>query len=167
MGFFTQDWERNKGYSKGKLITFSYRLASCAGKNKLLKLVMIPYLALYKFWVEWVFGIEIPYATKIGKGLIVYHGVGLIINNGTVIGANCTLRHNTTLGNKGHALNNDCPVIGDNVNIGAQVCVLGRVKIGDNAVIGAGSIVTKDVPPYAVVAGNPAKVLKYLTSEIS
>nr|WP_082856080.1 serine acetyltransferase [Mucilaginibacter sp. L294] len=163
MSFLTQDWERNKGYTKGKFITLSYRLASCATKNKFFKLMLIPYLGLYKFWIEWVFGIEIPYKTKIGKGLIVYHGVGLIINYGTVIGNNCTLRHNTTLGNKGHALNNDCPVIGNNVNIGAQVCILGKVTVGDNAVIGAGSIVTKDVPAYAVVAGNPAKVLKYLT----
>jgi len=163
MSFLTQDWERNKGYTKGKLLAFSYRLASCATKNKLFKLILIPYLGLYKFWIEWVFGIEIPYKTKIGRGLIVYHGVGLIINYGTVIGTNCTLRHNTTLGNKGHALNNDCPVIGNNVNIGAQVCILGKITVGDNAVIGAGSIVTKDVPAYAVVAGNPAKVLKYLT----
>lgn len=163
MSFLTQDWDRNKGYSKGKLVTFSYRLASLATKHKLFKLILIPYLGLYKFWIEWVFGIEIPYKTNIGKGLIVYHGVGLIINYGTVIGNNCTLRHNTTLGNKGHALNNDCPVIGNNVNIGAQVCILGKITVGDNAVIGAGSIVTKDVPAYAVVAGNPAKVLKYLT----
>jgi len=163
MNFLTQDWERNKGYTKGKFVAFSYRLASCATKNGFLKLILIPYLGLYKFWIEWVFGIEIPYGTKIGKGLIVYHGVGLIINYGTVIGSNCTLRHNTTLGNKGHALNNDCPIIGDNVNIGAQVCILGKVTVGDYAIIGAGSIVTKDVPAYAVVAGNPAKVLKYLT----
>src|SRR4051812_31081453 len=102
MSFLTQDWERNKGYTKGKFITLSYRLGSLATKNKFLKLILIPYLGLYKFWIEWVFGIEIPYKTNIGKGLIVYHGVGLIINYGTVIGNNCTLRHNTTLGNKGH-----------------------------------------------------------------
>ena len=127
----------------------------------------IPYLGFYKFWVEWLLGIEIPYETKIGKGLIVYHGVGLIINKATIIGENCILRHNTTIGNKGDAITNDCPVIGNNVNIGAQVCMLGKIRIGDNAIIGAGSIVTKDVPAYAVVAGNPAKVLKYLTPEVS
>ncbi|RYZ99535.1 MAG: serine acetyltransferase [Sphingobacteriaceae bacterium] len=159
--YLTQDWERNKGYTKGKLIMFSFRLAHCATKGKLVKLLLLPYLASYKFWMEWVYGIEIPYQTKIGPGLIVYHGPGLIINRHTVIGTNCLLRHATTLGNKGGIVT-DCPIIGDNVNIGTQVCVLGKITIGNNAVIGAGSIVTKDVAANSVVAGNPAKLIRMI-----
>ena len=162
LNFLTQDWKRNGRYSKGKLLTFSFRLASYATKNKFAKYILLPYLGFYKFWIEWVFGIEIPYQTKIGKGFIIYHGVGLVINSHTTIGNNCLLRHSTTLGNKGEVVS-DCPAIGNNVNIGAHVCIIGKIKIGDNAIIGAGSVVTKDVPPNAVVAGNPAKIIKLLS----
>lgn len=160
--YLTQDWERNRGYTKGKLLTFSFRLGSYATRNKLLKYILLPYLGFYKFWVEWILGIEIPYDTAIASGLKVYHGVGLVINKYTVIGNNCLLRNSTTLGNKGNILS-DCPIIGNNVNIGAHVCIIGKVNIGDNAVIGAGSVVIKDVPPNAVVVGNPAKVIKYIS----
>jgi serine acetyltransferase len=156
----TQDWERNKGYTKGKLLSFSFRLASLATRNKVTKTVFLPYLGLYKFWIEWVFGIEIPYDTRVGRGLKVYHGNGLVINKHTVIGKNCLLRHTTTLGNKGMVVT-DCPIIGDNVEIGAQTCILGKIHIGDNAIIGAGSVVTKDVPANAIVAGNPAKIIRF------
>ncbi|SKC18990.1 serine O-acetyltransferase [Dyadobacter psychrophilus] len=159
--YLTQDWENNKGYTKGKLLTFSFRLASYARQGKVLKLILTPYLGFYKFWIEWVFGIEIPYEATIGRGFKVYHGNGLVINKNVVIGKNCILRHTTTLGNKGDIVS-DCPDIGDNVQIGAHVCILGKITIGDNAVIGAGSIVTKDVPPNAVVAGNPAKIIRYI-----
>lgn len=157
--YLTQDWERNKGYSKGKMLMFFFRLAHCATRNRFSKLLLLPFLAFYKFWVEWILGTEIPYQTKIGKGLVVYHTVGLVINRYTVIGKNCLLRHSTTIGNNGDIIA-DCPVIGDNVNVGAQVCILGKVRIGDNVKIGAGSVVTKDIPPNSVVVGNPARVIK-------
>ena len=162
MSYLTQDWERNKGYSKGKLLMFSFRLASYAGRSKLLKFILIPHLMFYKFWIEWTLGIEIPYDTQIGKGLVVYHSVALVINKHTIIGANCVLRHSTTIGQRGD-LESDCPIIGDNVNVGAQVCILGKISIGDNSIIGAGSVVVKDVPANAVVAGNPARVIRYIS----
>ncbi len=160
MNYLTQDWGKNKGYSKGKLLTLSFRIASCATKNKILKYLLLPYLMFYKFGVEWILGIEIPYNTKIGQGLVIFHGVGLIIHKNTIIGKNCILRHSTTLGNKGVGAN-ECPIVGNNVNVGSNVCILGNIKIGDNSIIGAGSIVVKDVPPNAVVAGNPARIVKY------
>ncbi|TLV03229.1 serine O-acetyltransferase [Dyadobacter luticola] len=156
----TQDWERNRGYTKGKILTFTFRLASLATRNKAAKIILTPYLGLYKFWIEWVFGIEIPYDTVVGRGLKVFHGAGLVINKHTVIGKNVLLRHTTTLGNKGD-VKSDCPIIGDNVEIGAQVCILGKIRIGDNAIIGAGSVVTKEVPANAIVVGNPARIVKY------
>jgi putative colanic acid biosynthesis acetyltransferase WcaB len=160
--YITQDWQRNKGYTKGKLLSISFRLASVATRNKVTRVVFMPYLGFYKFWVEWVLGIEIPYDTRVGQGLKVFHGNGLVINKHTVIGKNCLLRHTTTLGNKGKVVT-DCPIIGDNVEIGAQVCILGKIRIGDNAIIGAGSVVTKDVPANAIVAGNPARLIRFIS----
>lgn len=161
LNFIAQDWQRNKGYTKGKIVASSFRLANYASGNKILKVILLPYMAFYKFWIEWFMGIEIPASTKIGKGFIVYHGTGLVINKHTVIGDNCLLRHTTTLGNKGATVT-DCPTIGNNVNIGTHVCILGKISVGDNSIIGAGSIVTRDVPPNVVVAGNPAKIIRHL-----
>ena len=64
----------------------------------------------------------------------------------------------TTIGKK----NNARPVIGDNVTLGASVVIIGNVHIGNNVVVGAGSVVVKDVPDNCVVAGNPAKIIRYL-----
>jgi putative colanic acid biosynthesis acetyltransferase WcaB len=125
-------------------------------------LLTTPYLAFYRIAVEWVLGIELRFKTKVGPGLRLYHGMGLVIHENTVLGANCVLRQNTTLGNKTVAGESagGCPVIGEGVDIGANSVVLGPIRVGDRAVIGAGSVVVKDVPDGAVVVGNPARVIR-------
>ena len=117
---------------------------------------------LYRFWVEWLLGIELPRKLIIGKGLSLYHGQALVVNKSTVIGSGCTLRNSTTIGHKQLADGTFtlCPRIGNNVDIGANVCIIGGVTIGDNVVIGAGSVVVKDVPSDCMVVGNPARVLE-------
>ncbi len=95
--------------------------------------------------------------TKVGYGLYIGHGGPIIINPTTVIGNNCNLSQFTTIGsNENHAA-----VIGDNVYIGPNVCIVEDVHIGNNVTIGAGSVVTKDIPDNATAAGNYAKVLNY------
>lgn len=71
-----------------------------------------------------------------------------------------TLRHNTTIGEK--TPNGGAPVIGDCVDIGTGVIILGNIEIGKGSVIGAGAVVTKSIPPYSVVVGNPAKIIKQI-----
>jgi len=101
------------------------------------------------------FRIEIHPSTKIGYGLYLSHGGPLIINPTAVIGNNVNLSQYTTIGsNDGKAAE-----IGDNVYIGPSVCIVENVKIGSNICIGAGSIVTKDIPSNSTAAGNYAKVL--------
>lgn len=95
--------------------------------------------------------------TKIGKGFYFTHPYGTIINADT-IGDHFQCIHLTTIGKS----KNKRPIIGDNVQCGANVTVLGGITIGNNVIIGAGSVVVKDIPDNVVVAGNPARIIKEL-----
>lgn len=76
------------------------------------------------------------------------------------IGKNFSCRQNTTIGNKSDGRPDELPIIGNNVTLGANVIIIGNIKIGDNVTIGAGSVVIKDIPANSVVVGNPAKIIK-------
>ena len=144
---------------KGRLVVKAYRIAHALRTgSKLIQLIGLPYLVWYRVSIEWVLGIEIPPLTKIGKGLALHHGQGLVVNNRSVIGSGCTLRHGVTIGNKGS--NSGCPILEDGVDIGANALILGAITIGEGAVIGAGAVVTKDVAAGAVMVGNPAVNIK-------
>ncbi len=159
-----QDWKANKGNIKGRLVMLSFRIAHLATINKAVHVLMIPYLVFYKVFVLWFLGVEIQHRAKIGSGLKMSHGVALVVHKSTTIGKNCSLRQCTTIGNKTDADGNKTAgtVIGDNVDIGANVCIIGKLVIGSNSTIGAGSVVVKNVPEKVVVAGNPARILKSL-----
>ena len=89
--------------------------------------------------------------------------MGIVIHRRVVIGDNCEIAQHVTIGGRsGHA---DVPVIGNQVFIGAGAKVLGPIRIGDGAIIGANAVVLKDVPPLAVVAGVPARIIKYQAPE--
>ncbi|WP_461112057.1 serine acetyltransferase [Spirosoma jeollabukense] len=153
-----QDWSANSSNTKGKIFTFFFRIAHFSNNSALASILLLPFRIFYKLFFEWIVGIEIPCNTNIGKGLKVYHFPSIVINKKVVIGEFCTLRQSTTIGNKDE--NSNCPIIGNNVNIGANVCIIGDITIGDNVTIGAGSVVVKSVPPNSVVVGNPARVIK-------
>ena len=155
--FITQDFDNNKNNTKGKIAVFCFRIANyCKGK-KATKIILLPYLFFYKFFFEWLIGMEIPYNVSIGPGLKILHLQAIVINRNAIVGANCQLRQCVTIGNKGDG--GPSPVIGDNVNIGAQVCIIGDIIIGNNVNIGAGSVVVKSVTSDVTIVGNPARIL--------
>lgn len=152
-----QDWRANSNNTKGRLVMALYRLAVVIRHTKVLLVFFFLYLCFYRFFVEWVLGIEITWNVSIGTNFKLYHGQGTVVHPATIIGNNCTLRQNTTIGTKG---NSAPPIIGNNVDIGANVCIIGNIKIGDNVSIGAGSVVVENVEPNCTVVGNPARIIK-------
>lgn len=169
MNFLLQDWSVNAD-PKSKLVLSSFRLAHSFALQKhrhtLVWIIGLPILVLYRITVEWLLNIELPPRAQIGPGLKLRHGQGLVIHPETKIGANVTLRHSTTIGNKNYAdgLPSQAPILEDNVDVGCHVVIIGPITIGQNAVIGAGSVVVKDVSPNSVVAGNPARVIATRTT---
>jgi putative colanic acid biosynthesis acetyltransferase WcaB len=158
-GGILQDWEANRGNWKSRSAMLLYRAAQAVRRQSLLfRLLGTPVIALYVLYVEWALGIELNLKSRIGPGLRLYHGTGLVIHEAAVLGSNCALRHCTTIGMKNGPA--DCPLIGNNVDIGSNSVVLGSIRIGDNVTIGAGSVVLHDVAPGDIVAGNPARSIK-------
>lgn len=99
---------------------------------------------------------NISVTTKIGESMWIAHPYATIINADS-IGSNFSCIHCTTIGDY-----NGRPIIGDNVSLGANVTIIGKVKIGNNVTIGAGSVVVKDIPDNCIAVGNPAKVIKVI-----
>lgn len=91
--------------------------------------------------------------TKVGYGLYLGHGFNTIVNSSAIIGNNVNLSHGVTIG----ANTTKAAIIGDNVYIGPNVCTVGNCKIGNGATIGAGSVVTRDIPENTTAVGAPAR----------
>lgn len=105
-------------------------------------------------------GIEIHPGAKIGRGLFIDHGMGVVIGETTEIGDNCTIYQNVTLGGTGKDHGKRHPTLGNNVLVGSGAKVLGPFKVGDNARIAAGAVVLTEVPENATAVGVPARIVR-------
>ncbi|HUI62636.1 MAG TPA: serine acetyltransferase, partial [Steroidobacteraceae bacterium] len=125
------------------------------------RLLAMPFVAAFfiaNFFVRLLRHVEISHRAEIGPGFHLGHPSGILIGP-TRIGANCNLTHNVTIGVGLGAQEIGIPIVGNNVWIGPGATLTGGIVIGDGATISAGSIVSRDVPPGALVAGNPARVV--------
>ena len=111
-------------------------------------------------WSRTRTGIEIHPAAQIGKGLFIDHGCGIVIGETAEIGNNVMLFHGVTLGGTGKQKGKRHPTVEDNVMIGAGTIVLGPVTIGKNTKIGAGSVVTQDLPENVTAVGSPVMIVR-------
>lgn len=109
-----------------------------------------------KFWT----GIEIHPGAKIGSGVFIDHGTGVVIGETAEVGDNCTIYQNATLGGTGKDVGKRHPTIGKNVMIGAGAKILGPFTVGDNSKIAANAVVLNEVPPNTTCVGVPAKPVK-------
>ena len=105
-------------------------------------------------------GIEIHPGAKIGKRLVIDHGMGIVIGETAEIGDDCLIYHGVTLGGTGKDVGKRHPTIGNNVLIGTGAKVLGPFKVGDNSRIAANSVVLSEIPDNSTAVGVPARVVK-------
>lgn len=112
-------------------------------------------------------GIEIHPGAKIGKGLFIDHGTGVVIGETTEIGDNCTVYQGVTLGGTGKDIGKRHPTIGDNVLIGAGAKVLGPFKVGNNSKVAANAVVLSEIPENSTCVGVPARIVKINNERIS
>ena len=104
--------------------------------------------------------IEISENTKIGGGLYIGHSYCITINPNTVIGENCYIHKNVTIGQESRGKRQGCPTIGDNVWIGINAIIIGKITVGNDVLIAPNSYVNFNVPSHSIVLGNPGKIIK-------
>jgi putative colanic acid biosynthesis acetyltransferase WcaB len=152
------DRRANASYPKSRFILRWFRSAHRwrAERGPLARIVFLVVGGSYKLVTEGFMGIELPASTEVGPGLRLRHGVGIVVNPASRIGANVMIRQGVTLGNR--KLPDDCPTIEDDVEIGVGAVIIGSVTVGTGARIGPNAVVFRDVPPGATVASPASEI---------
>lgn len=135
-------------------VTTMYRLA-----HKLYNRKMFLAARMLSQFARFITGIEIHPGAKIGKGLFIDHGTGVVIGETAEIGDNVTMYHGVTLGGTGKEKGKRHPTVGNNVVIGTGAKLLGPITIGDNAKIGANAVVLENVPAGSTAVGIPSRII--------
>lgn len=145
----------------GDVYKYVFWMRTCryARAHPLLRYSLYPVARVMLYHFRYKFGIDIPFITDIGPGFYIGHFSCIFVNERCVIGRNCNISQGVTVGtsNRGERAGN--PVIGDNVYLGPGAKVIGAIRVGNHAAIGANSVVTHDVPDHAVVVGVPGRVI--------
>ena len=145
-------------------VTFWFRIASWLQNRRRLRIVYFLVAVLYKHY-QYLTGIQLPIGTDVGGGLFFPHFGTIVINKYSVIGSNCTIYQGVTIG----SMRGECepPKIGKNVVLFSGAKIIGNVIVGDNACVGAGAVVVKNVDKDSCVAGVPAKTIAMTGRDIS
>ena len=155
------DWSRESidknVYDPGKYLLAAIRKYQTACKSSGMMSTMNKKLAVleHRFWSA-VTAADIPINALLEGGLYIPHPTGIVIHHDAKIGPNCLIHQNVTIGMVGKVPG--LPIIEGGVDIGAGAKILGPIRIGHHAKIGANAVVTKDVPPNSIAVGVPAKV---------
>jgi serine O-acetyltransferase len=123
-------------------------------------LLRTPYILLKRL-SEVITGIALQPQATIGKGLYIGHGGSVFVGGSAVLGENCNLSHEVTIGVGGRGDERGMPVIGDRVYVAAGAKIFGKLTVGNDVAVGANAVVTKSVPDCAVAVGIPARVISY------
>jgi len=123
------------------------------------RLLRAPLTLLYRFLyttIAWFWGIDLSYTVRLGRRVRIWHHGGMVIG-ARAIGDDVHIRHNTTMGILSRQDLGGKPIVGNRVDVGVGACILGPVTVGDDSVIGANSVVIRDLPAGSVVMGVPAR----------
>lgn len=166
------DYKKYRGYganffvivffTQGFWAIFQYRIANAFFRRIKIEPFRIIFKCIMLIWqkiIEITTGISIPASAQIGHSFYIGHFGGIIMNQYTIIGNNCNVAQNVTIGISGYGEKRGVPVIGNNVYIAANSVIAGKIHIGNNALIGACSLVTSDVGDNTTVLGVPAIVV--------
>jgi serine O-acetyltransferase len=180
MRTFSTDINKYKKYSNGKssmiiLIStqglwalFWYRIFNKIYTSKkpliLKKIGLLFYIPIQKT-MEILTGISLPYSSQIGRSFYIAHFGQIIIHPRAIIGNNCNISQGVTIGISGRGGNRGVPIIGNNVYIGANATIVGKIKLGDNVCVGANSLVFKSIEESITVCGVPAYKISSNNSE--
>ena len=155
-----QDWRVNAERPEAQLILAWFRLAQWAANHwgPFARVIVTPYWLI----VSLVVGIELPVTAVVGPRLRLYHPHSIVLSPHCTMGSDCHLRQGVTVGNRVDRMGNEVGVarVGNDVELGAGCVVIGDVDVGDHARIGALAIVLHSVPEWAVVVGNPGRVIR-------
>lgn len=127
-----------------------------------------PVSFIFKIWfknMQVKYGFQIPYITEIDEGLMLNHYGNIVIHMNSIIGRNCNIAQGVTIGYVSRGKKKGCPMIGNEVWIGANAVIVGKVLIGNKVLIAPLTYVNFDVPENAVVMGNPGKIISFQGSE--
>jgi serine O-acetyltransferase len=170
-----QDIQRYTAYSRGSVLVqvlmqqglwalLQYRVASAIYRGQMngtLKRALLLLAVLWQKLIEISTGISLPYTAVIAPGLYIGHFGNIVVNGHAVIGSNCNLSQGVTIGVSGRNDRRGVPVIGDRVYIGVNAVVVGPIRVGNDVVIAANSLVNRDTPDHCTVIGVPASVVSY------
>lgn len=154
-------------FTQGFWAVFQYRIAHFVYQLRVpvLKQILQVFCLLWQKGIEIITGISIPSSSEIGHSFYIGHFGGIILNAKTIIGNNCNISQGVTIGVSGKGENRGVPIIGNNVYIGANVVVAGKIVVEDNALLGACSLINSNVTGNSVMVGVPAIKVSEKSSE--
>lgn len=140
-------------FDNGFQAVCGYRISSA------LKRAGVPVLpSLVWRWTLWACGVDINPRATFGPGLVISHGVGLVVGGDVTVGEDCLIHHQVTLGAPTVGRIEQNPKVGDRVTLGAGAKVIGAITLGDDAIVGANALVLEDVPPRGRALAPPAEI---------
>jgi len=163
-----QDWAVNRHSPVHAVLLAWFRLAQLA-RSRWGIIGRIAVAAPYTVITALLMSMELPPTATVGPRLRLHHKHAIVIHANAVIGSDCQLRHGVTIGNKTDRNGNNLgtATIGNDVDFGAHCVVIGPIHVGDHARIGALAVVTKPVPNYGIVVGNPGRVIRIDSQDVN
>lgn len=153
------DLRANKGDPKARLVLTGFRVCQYLIRDRdRPRRRSYPAVAAYRFSTEFILGLELRPKTRVGPGLTIFHGTGLVVNDRALIGAGVILRNGVVVGHK--SPEQYAPFLRDAVDVGTTALIVGAVTLGRGARVGAGAVVVHDVAAGDTVVGNPARSVK-------